>query len=64
MTTDTLKLAAAENKIDSQAIEIGQLAFEVGCLKADIERLNLQLECERMTITAAIEMLSKRVVIE
>jgi len=56
MTDDTL-LAVAER-------QIGLLTFEVGCLKADLERARLQLQCEQMTITATIEMLNKRVVIE
>ena len=56
MTDETL-LAAAER-------QIGLLTFEVGCLKADLERARLQIQCEQMTITATIEMLNKRVVIE
>ena len=56
MTDETL-LAAAER-------QIGLLTFEIGCLKADLDRARLQIQCEQMTITATIEMLNKRVVIE
>ena len=56
MTDETL-LAAAER-------QIGLLTFEVGVLKGDLERARLQIQCEQMTITATIEMLNKRVVIE
>ena len=43
---------------------IGKLTFEIGCLKSELQRAQLQIQCEQMTITATIEMLNKRVVIE
>ena len=53
----TTDLTAAQN-------HIGELTFEIGVLKADLQRARLQIQAEQMTITATIEMLSKRVVIE
>jgi hypothetical protein len=57
MINDTTALTAAER-------QIGLLTYEVGVLKGDLERARLQLQCEQMTITATIEMLNKRVIIE
>ena len=60
----TLDLTKAEQEMAKQAEQIGLLTFEVGVLKADLERARLQIQAEQMTITATIEMLNKRVVIE
>ena len=52
------------SELTAAQIEIGKLTFEIGCLKADLQRALLQVQVEQMTITATIEMLNKRVVIE
>lgn len=40
---------------------ISQLTFEVGCLKADIERLRLKVSSRDNSMTAAAEILNKRI---
>ena len=52
------------SELEEAQRQIGLLTFEIGVLKADLERARLQIDIERMTITATIEMLQKRVIIK